>query len=369
MNKPLIYIVDDDENIRNLVQEFLEEDYVTMGFESGHDAINNFSQAQPEIMLLDILMPEMDGYEVCKAIRELDPDDKTAIIFITGKDSHEERMKCYHVGCDDYLVKPIIFDELAAKLEKVKRYHKKNADLLNQQSMAQTIAFQAMTEASQYGIVLQFIKQTFTTNNTSQLASAVFQTLAQLNLTGSIQFRTGQQTLSFRSSDQTCNPIEEEVFELLKTRGRIFDFQNKTMFNDNHASILIKDMPVADEVLYGRLRDILAAVVEGVESRLMDFNRKHNLLTVMDNIRSTMSTMETQFRKHEVATVDTMEKLMFKMEQGFQFLDLSDEQESFFIGLIEESMQKLVALYMAGKDLDGQFNDICHKLSACLDDK
>ena len=126
-------------------------------------------------------------------------------------------------------------------------------------------------------------------------------------------------------------------------------------------------MPVDDEVLYGRLRDILAAVVEGVESRLMDFDRKDTLLVVMDSIRTTMSTMETQFRKHEVATVDTMEKLMLKMEQGFQFLDLTDDQESFFMGLIEESMQQLVALYMAGKDIDSQFNEICSKLSACLD--
>jgi len=367
MDKALIYIVDDDEKIRELMQEILNKNYETMSFESGRAALESFNNRQPEIMLLDIRMPEMDGYEVCKRIRELDPDDNTAIIFITGKDSHDERMQCYHVGCDDYLVKPFDFDELEAKLEKVKRYHQKSQDLLNQQSMAQNIAFQAMTEASQYGIVLQFIKQTFTTNNASQLASAVFQTLAKLNLAGSIQFRTEHQTLSFRSSEQACNPIEEEVFELLKNRGRIFDFQNKTMFNDKHVAILIKDMPVDDEVLYGRLRDILAAVVEGVESRLMDFDRKDTLLVVMDSIRATMSTMETQFRKHEVATVDTMEKLMLKMEQGFQFLDLTDDQESFFMGLIEESMQQLVALYMAGKDIDSQFNEICSKLSACLD--
>lgn len=368
MNKPLIYIVDDDKNIRELLQEFLEKDYQTMAFESGRAVLDSFANAQPEIMLLDIRMPEMDGLEVCQQLKERDPEEKTAIIFITGNDSHDERMKCYHVGCDDYVVKPFDLEELGAKLEKVKRYHKKQSDLMNQQNMTQNIAFQAMTEASQYGIVLQFIKQTFTTENSADLASAVFQTLAKLNLSGSVQFRMGEQILCFRSSEQTCNPIEEEVFELLKSRGRIFDFQNKTMFNDHHVSILIKDMPLDDEVMYGRLRDILAAVVEGVESRLMDFSRKGTLLAVMDNIRATMSTMEKQFREHELATVDTMEKLMLKMEHGFQFLDMSEEQEHFFISLIEESMQKLVALYMAGKDIDGQFNQICNQLSSALED-
>lgn len=369
MDKPLVYVVDQDKTILESLQNQLNSDYAPITFDSGSKALENFSKNQPDIILLDPKIPDENGFELCQKFRELDSEEKTAIIFIARKNTQDERMRSYYVGCDDFLAKPFEMDELIAKLDKVQRYQIKNRDLKDQQNFAQNMAFQAMTEASQYGMVLQFIKQTFTTRNVSELAESVFQILAQLNLSGSLQMRLDSHTINLRSAEQACNPIEEEVFELLKNRGRIFDFQNKTVFNDQHVSIMIKDMPIDDEVMYGRLRDVLAAVVEGVESRLMDFKRKNALYTVMKNIRATMATMEVQFREHESQTVETMEKLMLEMERGFQFLDLSEEQESFFIGLIEDSMQKLVALYMRGKDMDDKFNDICNQLSDALEQK
>ena len=367
MEKALIYIIDDDVNIRESMFELLSEEYDPLVFASGDEALSLYHTQRPEIILLDIRMPDKDGYEVCKQFREMDPDGQTAIIFISGKDSQDERMNAYYIGGDDFLLKPFSYDELLAKLKKVNRYHKQHKDLQEQQNVARDMAFQAMTEASQYGIVLQFIKETFNTENESQLATAVFKMLEKLNLSGSIQFRMADHTRSFRAPNQHCNPIEEEVFELIKNRGRIFDFQNKTIFNDHHTSIMVKDMPLDDEIMYGRFRDILAAVIEGVESRLIDFIRKNALMTVMEDIRSTVTFVEKQFQKHELSTVDTMEKLMLEMETGFHFLDLSDEQEDFFMQLIENSMKKLVGIYMEAKSIDDQLGTIYTKLSDAME--
>ncbi len=368
MERPLVYIIDDEPDIRELIQELLSENYQTEAFESGLPALEKFKQQQPDIVLLDLNLPEQDGFFICDRIRELDPEQQTTIIVITGFESTEERIKSYEAGCDDYLVKPFISKELLAKVDKVKHYRNKKLDLQTQHSIARDMAFQAMTEASQYGIVLQFIKQTFATHNETELAEAIFQTLNQLDLSACIQLRMDHSNLNLRSPDQPCSPIEEEIFELLSQRGRIFDFHNKTIFNDRHASILIKNMPVDDEIMYGRFRDIIAAIVEGVESRLLDFSRKAALVQVMNNIRSTMTVLEKQFREHETATTEVMDRLMMEMESGFQFLDLSDEQEAFFMGLIEHSMKSLVALYMNGRDIDDQFSAICNELSDALSD-
>jgi hypothetical protein len=119
--------------------------------------------------------------------------------------------------------------------------------------------------------------------------------------------------------------------------------------------------------MYGRFRDILAAVIEGVEARLIDFQRKNALIMVMDDIRSTVTFVEKEFQRHELSTVATMEKLMLEMEQGFQFLDLTDDQEEFFMNLIENSMKKLVAVYMEAKAIDGQLSGICTKLSHAME--
>ncbi len=368
MEHPLVYIIDNEPHIRELIQELLIKNYKTIAFESGVPALERFKQQQPDIVLLDIHLPDENGYSICDQIKALDPQRQTTIIFITGDNSPEERMKSYDAGCDDYLVKPFISKELLAKVDKVKEYQNKNKDLQIQHNIAQSMAFQAMTEASQYGTVLQFIKKTFTTRNETELAGAIFETLKQLNLTGCIQLRQDNKNISLQNSTQVCSPIEEEVFELLSSHGRIFDFQNKTIFNDKHASILIKNMPVDDEIMYGRFRDIIAAIVEGVEAKLIDFSRKKALIHVMNNIQTTMGDLEAQFRMHESSTTEIMDKLMLKMEQGFQFLDLSDEQEDFFIGLLEESLKKLVALYMGGREIDNNFTAICNELANALGD-
>ncbi|MCW8931413.1 MAG: response regulator [Gammaproteobacteria bacterium] len=369
MKKALVYIIDNDKNIRESMCELLSEKYQTIAFESGDEALKQYHQKRPEIILLDIRMPDKDGYEICKEFRALDPDEEMSIIFMSNKDSQDERMRAYYLGGDDFLIKPFSYEELLAKLKKVDRYHKQQQNLQEQHSIAQDMAFQAMTEASQYGIVLQFIKETFISENETQLATAVFQTLSKLNISGSVQFRMASHTSSFRAPNQTCNPIEEEVFELIKNRGRIFDFQNKTIFNDHHASILVKDMPLDDEIMYGRFRDILAAVVEGVEARLIDIQRKNALMIVMNDIRSTITLVEKQFQKHEISTVDTMEKLMLDMESGFNFLNLSDEQEDFFLQLIENSMKQLVSVYMEARSINEQLDGVYTKLSTAMEHK
>ena len=368
MERPLVYIIDDEPNIRELIEELLSENYQTETFESGLPALDKFKQQPPDIVLLDLNLPDQDGFSICERIKELDPDQHTTIIVITGFESTEERIKSYEAGCDDYLVKPFIAKELLAKVDKVKHYQNKKMDLQTQHSIAQNMAFQAMTEASQYGIVLQFIKQTFITHNETELAEAIFKTLNQLDLSACVQLRMEHSNLNLRSPDQPCSPIEEEIFELLSRRGRIFDFHNKTIFNDKHASILIKNMPVDDEIMYGRFRDIIAAIVEGVEAKLIDFTRKAALIQVMNHIRSTMSVLEKQFQEHERSTTEIMDHLMLEMQSGFQFLDLSDEQEAFFMGLIEQSMKNLVALYMNGRNIDDQFTTICNELSDALSD-
>jgi len=369
MEKAQIYVVDSDSDIRDSMSKLLSEEYNVQTFESGDEAIVQYPIKVPDIILLDTQMPDKNGYEICQEIRAIDPDKQTAIIFISEKETLDERMRAYYVGGDDFLTKPFILDELSSKLETVSRYNTKTRNLEEQQSLAQNMAFQAMTEASQYGIVLQFIKETFATETETELAKAVFQTLNKLNISGSVQFRMSDHTSSFRAPEQACNPIEEEVFELLKNRGRIFDFQDKTIFNDHHSSIMVKDMPMDDEVMYGRFRDILAAVIEGVEAKLIDIQRKNALLKVMDDIRSTVTYVEKEFQNHGASTVDTMEKLMLKMEEGFHFLDLSDEQEDFFMQLIENSMQKLVGIYMEAKQIDDQLSGIYTKLSDAMDDK
>lgn len=115
--KKKILIVDDDEINVGILKELLEEQYALATARSGQQCLEKIDQFKPDLVLLDILMPGMDGYETCRRIKSDSQSETTHIILISSKTSIESRLKGYEVGTDDYIVKPFDNDELLAKIK------------------------------------------------------------------------------------------------------------------------------------------------------------------------------------------------------------------------------------------------------------
>jgi CheY-like chemotaxis protein len=102
-----IYIAEDDRFFRELYQMVLgEEGYEVVFAITGKEALEKFPGADPDLIILDVLMPEMNGYEVCSKLRELPEFAFTPILMLTGLSADEDKIKGYHVGADDFLTKP-----------------------------------------------------------------------------------------------------------------------------------------------------------------------------------------------------------------------------------------------------------------------
>jgi len=115
--KPKIMVVDDEENILISLTFLLEkEGYQVKSASNGMDAIELFKTYRPSIVLLDVMMPEMDGFTAASTIRALDTKSETSIIFLTAKGTKDDRRVGYLSGADDYVVKP--FDN-SSILEKI----------------------------------------------------------------------------------------------------------------------------------------------------------------------------------------------------------------------------------------------------------
>lgn len=118
MNKK-IFIVDDDENIRELINLYLtKEGYITEQYESGEKGIEAFKAAPPDLVLLDIMMPGIDGYDTLKEIRK---SSDVPVIMITAKDETFDKVLGLELGADDYIVKPFEPKELTARVKAVIR--------------------------------------------------------------------------------------------------------------------------------------------------------------------------------------------------------------------------------------------------------
>jgi two-component system OmpR family response regulator len=121
---PLILIVDDDPHIREVVRFALENaGYVTAQAADGREAVEQFLAVRPDLVVLDILMPEMDGTEVCRQIRL---QSVTPIIFLTSRDEEVDRIVGLELGGDDYVTKPFSPRELVARVKAVLRRAESN---------------------------------------------------------------------------------------------------------------------------------------------------------------------------------------------------------------------------------------------------
>ena len=124
-NKQKILIVDDDENIANLISLYLtKECFETRIEHDGQAALAAFKEYNPNLVLLDIMLPIMDGYQVCREIRNI---SKTPIIMLSAKTEVFDKVLGLELGADDYMIKPFDSKELVARVKAVLRRYNEPA--------------------------------------------------------------------------------------------------------------------------------------------------------------------------------------------------------------------------------------------------
>jgi two-component system alkaline phosphatase synthesis response regulator PhoP len=110
-----ILVAEDEENLLDAIKMNLElEDYEVVAAKTGAEALNFFKEQRFNLVVLDVMMPEMDGFEVCEKIRLEDTD--TPILFLTAKDTSADRVKGLKIGADDYLTKPFNLEEFLLRV-------------------------------------------------------------------------------------------------------------------------------------------------------------------------------------------------------------------------------------------------------------
>ena len=115
-----LLLVDDEDNLRSMLDAALRHS----GFDvhpvaNGRDAIDAVPVVQPDLIVLDVMLPDLDGFDVCKRLRT--SGDRTPVLFLTARDATEDKVRGLTLGGDDYLVKPFSLEELVARITAVLR--------------------------------------------------------------------------------------------------------------------------------------------------------------------------------------------------------------------------------------------------------
>lgn len=133
----LIYIADDEDNIRNLIKSFLESDgYRVRVFVTGDELLKAFSEQPSDLVILDIMMPGTDGWSVCKLLRDM---TNVPIIMLTARDSEHDYVRGITIGSDDYLTKPFRPTTLLMRVRSLLRRMEMNENIKGRMPQKATV--------------------------------------------------------------------------------------------------------------------------------------------------------------------------------------------------------------------------------------
>lgn len=239
--RPTILLVEDDDFAAQFATELLSADFAVHRFDNGRSALGAFAELKPDLVLLDVAMLDLSGYDVCRLLRTNMAVADLPIIFLSGKVSTEERLTGYEVGGDDYLTKPVLAEELLSKIHLAISQHAEHRRLKSDVTDAVSTAITAMTGAAELGEVLQFARRCFNCPHHFALCSEILDTLRSFGLEASVQIRSKNEIIS-RTTDGPCSPLEDSVLNNMSTQGRVFEFGSRTSFNFDHATVIAKNM-------------------------------------------------------------------------------------------------------------------------------
>lgn len=148
MNKQKILIVDDDRNIAELISLYLiKECFEVKIVEDGREAIREFTKFQPDLILLDLMLPGMDGYDVCRMIRKT---SSVPIIMLSAKGEVFDKVLGLELGADDYIIKPFDSKELVARVKAVLRRFQLEKEVASVEKITNEIPVTQAGETVQY---------------------------------------------------------------------------------------------------------------------------------------------------------------------------------------------------------------------------
>ncbi len=371
-SKGTILCFEDDQQLGNLLVDYLtDENYQVVLYtefpEQGTAAIKEKLAVQPEIVLMDIGMPQIDGYDICKKLKNEYLDQDVPVIFISGKISEQNVLKAYDVGASDYLTKPIKLKELGVKLQHYldSKHERKNQQ--EQMSGAQKMAFEAMTTSSELGEILRFHEQSYLTKNLDELATLLLQGIAKFSLKSSVLFFT--HTNNFYRDDGQQKPLEEKILIAFKDQQRIYSWKNRTFFNYDHFSVLIRDMPINDEIKYGVLKDQLCLLLNGVDARVkaltIERSNKQKAIT-MKITADTIANMVMEIENDNVELSEHFENIILKMEANIQTdiiqFNLLEDEEKVLLDHIMLATKESSAVFETSLEKEKQYKDIMNRL-------
>lgn len=367
-NKPTILVVDDDDFSAVVTSEMLASDYNLRHFSSGRPALDFLAEELPDLVLLDVDMPGMSGYEVCRALRENSSTKDLPVIFLSGMVSEDERLAGYEAGGNDYLSKPVSADELRSKIRLELAGYAERCRLKSDLTSAFSTAMTAMSSAAEIGTVLQFLRVSFSCPDYDSLCREVLNTFQVYGYEASVQVRGSQPTVSIGPGGP-CSPLEESVLTNMSKHGRLFEFSSRTSCSYEHITIIVKSSARDDPERHGRMKDNLALLAEGANARVVALDsvaavaRQHEMLArLAASTHEALQVIDRRHRAQGVKNNQIFQDLQKNFARSFLTLGITQSQEDELAETIEDAAKQARMIYEEGLEIGAHMEELVSQL-------
>jgi DNA-binding response OmpR family regulator len=376
--KPIIAVVDDNPIACEVLAVNLEDRYDVRAFHSGSALLDSLTGQPVDLLLLDVEMPELDGYETCRLLRAGHAQPNVPVIFISARDQLDDRLKGYAAGGSAYLVKPYDLDELQAKILLAIDHHRRTQDLAGEVAELSHAASLTAEMLGEVGVVLEFQRAMTACATPSELAAVLLETLSRFSMEGCLRLNSARSTVTC-SSGGPASALEASLLDHLAARpdARIVTIGQNLGFSYGSVTLLVRclawttapDAPETADAM-GRARDNIALLVEGAITRLRALDAEqdarqlagaHSLITMM---RSAL--LDLQVVEHELhAELDgVFEALSEEFEMRFPQLGLTAEQEDSLANILTRHRARGLAVLERGKIAEMQLLRLVEQLEA-----
>jgi DNA-binding response OmpR family regulator len=370
-----IFIVDDDpDNLDILVCSISDQNYIIKSFTDPKLCLKAMENITPDLVISDVNMPGLNGFEFCKKIHEQKTTAKTPVIFLSALDVASSIIQGYDAGGTDYLTKPYRPQELVTKINKTLE-NCKLLDKLNQKAKsAKKIAYDAMNDAERVNIIVRFMEDCVRLNQLEPIARKIFEILHPMGLRSSMLIFCQDQDLYY-SDDQLEKPLEkrllQKIHEGLNSRmevsGRLYEFNGRMIISYEHLSLLIRNY---EEPKHSHLLDFLAGLLNGVEMKMFAVDEAMQTSTLqqqeakhlLDQAQKSIANLHSCVHNNESRMLEVIRLTLRELSTLRTTLNLSAAEANQLSISAERILGELVTVYTTMRHLDHPVADTLNDL-------
>lgn len=360
-----VAVVEDNPPQRMILSRLLEKEYTLESFESGTAFLA--SESVFDAVLLDIEMPEINGYETCQRFREQARGHEVPVIFVSAHDTTPERVAGYEAGGDDFVTKPIAAHELNHKLRAALEQRERVRALTSQTSDAQAVAFTAMVSMGDLGVVIEFQRKSALATTHAAIAARLIAAMKAWGLQGAVQVRGAAEQVNL-NAEGPMTPMQSSVLEKLRDIGRVFEMGSRAVINFEHVSLLVENLPVDDPEKVGRLRDHLTVLAESADMRTAALDaaierdqQKRAAEAALTELRHAMAKITARAGKgpmHRTGLLESIEQIA----RTVTHLGLTETQISYMDDLIRHATEEAETYIDSVAQSDSEFAEVLGRL-------